>query len=141
MEAWQHLQPLVSVLIDRVHKDGLGSLTTVERNAFLVWCYPAAVNDGGHASFFYNSYGEFADETVLALVETGLVAYSHILLRAINQFPEARVPRKLDERNSALEALPGEAHETMAECDEAFSQLGDTEVLNRLWGYWQQCAA
>jgi hypothetical protein len=141
MEAWQHLQPLVSPLIDRAHKNGLGSLTDVERNVFLVWCYPAAINDGGHASFFYNSYGDFADETVVALLDIGLVEFSHILLRAVSQFPEARVPRELDARNAVFNSLPADAHDAMEDCDAAFYQLGDAPLMNRLWDYWRQCAA
>ena len=128
------------MLIHRVGNDGLESLTNVERNAFLVWCYPAAVNDGGHASFFYNTYGDFAHETVTALRETGLVEFSHILALAISQFPDARVPRELDDRNAAFDSLSHEAHDAMGECDKAFFELGDVAIMDRLWDYWRQSA-
>jgi hypothetical protein len=141
MEAWRHLQPVVKPLIDRALSDGLGSLTNIEKNAYLVWCYPAAIGNGGHASFFYNSYGEFANETVDALLKTGLVEFSHILMRAIKQFPDAHVPRELDERNDAFNRLSDDAHDVLEKCDAAFFQRGDDDIFDRLWDYWRQCAA
>ena len=66
-----------------------------------MWSYPAAINNGGHASFFYNSYGEHAHETVQALNEVGASEYAAILNRAIDLFPARHIPRGIDERTVA----------------------------------------
>lgn len=49
--------------------NGCESLHPADRTVYLVASYVAAVNNGGHASFFYNSHGEFAHETVEALLD------------------------------------------------------------------------
>jgi hypothetical protein len=42
------LQPVVDRIVPIRFERGLQALSPAERNVFLVWCYPAAVNDGGH---------------------------------------------------------------------------------------------
>jgi hypothetical protein len=141
MEAWEHLQPVVDVLIRRAVERGLQTLSHVEQNVYLVWCYPAAVENGGHASFFYNSYGEFAIETVQALHATGCADYAEILEYAIKQFPKSHVPRDIEERNDAFNAIPEAGHTAMESCDSEFSELGSDELFTRLLRYWRQRAA
>ena len=141
MEAWEHLQPVVKNYIARACRDGLVSLSPTEQVVYLVWCYPGAINNGGHASFFYNSYGEFAQETVAALQELGMPEYADVLRKAIVQFPGQRVPRNIDERNRLFNSLPERAHSAMGECDSAFYALGDEALMARLLEYWRCGAA
>jgi hypothetical protein len=72
MEVWQRLQPVIDSLIPKVAQHGPNSLTPAERVVYLVWSYTGAVNNGGHASFFYNSYGQFATETVTRMRARGV---------------------------------------------------------------------
>lgn len=136
MEAWKQLQPTIDRIVPLAFERGMAALSPAERSVLLVWSYPAAVNDGGHASFFYNSYGEHAHETVDALKEIGAAEYGAILSRAIDLFPARRIPRDLDERNDALGALPDESHRTMEALDDQFYVLGDDELMERLLTFW-----
>ena len=141
MEAWRDLQPVINELISRVEGDGIASLSPSEQVVYLVWSYPGAVNNGGHSSFFYNSYGQFAAETVAALQKLGAPAYARLLSRAIEQFPRGNVPRDIDERNTVFGALPSRAHDVMEQCDSQFYALGDELLLAKLLSFWRAAAA
>ena len=133
LEAWQKLQPT----IDRLAQSDFSRLTPQEQVVWLVWGYPAAVNDGGHASFFYNSYGEAAHETVDALAEIGATQYARILDRAIDLFAGRNVPRDIDRRNDALARLPESADDEMGDLDDEFFALGDDQLMELLSVYWE----
>ena len=141
MEAWERLQPVVEALVSRVTEQGLTVLSPTERNTYLTWCYPSAVDNGGHASFFYNPYGQFANETLHALRDIGALQYAEILQRAIRQFPKAYVPVDIVERNTTFNSLPAKAHREMESCDKAFFRLGSDRLLSRLLEYWTSRAA
>ena len=137
MEAWQHLQPVVDRVIPIAFDRGLDALTPAERNVFLVWSYPAAINDGGHDSFFYNCHGDNAHETVQALHDIGSDDFAQLLSRAIDLFPDRYIPRDIEERNDAYQGLPESATEVIEQLDQEFFALdsGD-ELLSRLLKYW-----
>lgn len=138
----QPLQLVVDRIIPIAFDRGLDALTPAERNVFLVWSYPAAINDGGHDSFFYNSHGEHAHETVQALHDIGSSDFAQILSRAIDLFPDRYIPRDIDERNDAHQALPESASEIMEQLDQEFYALDEGEVLlSRLLRYWNDHAA
>lgn len=137
MEASQYLQSVIDVAIPRLARQGLGALCRAEQVVYLAWSYAGAVNNGGHASFFYNSYGEVAEETESALLELGLHDYAQILTRSIDQFPGRVVPRDSEMRNAAFDALPPHGHEAMEECDRRFLALGDERLFQQLLAYWR----
>jgi hypothetical protein len=141
MEAWKQLQPTIDRIVPLAFERGLETLSPAERNVLLVWASPAAVNNGGHASFFYNSYGEHAHETVQALSDIGAPEYAAILHRAIDLFPARDIPRGIDERNASLDALPEAAHQVMDALDAEFYELGDDELLDRLLTFWKMSSA
>lgn len=119
----------------------MAALSLAERSVVLVWSYSVAINDGGHASFFYNSYAEHAHETVQALNEVGASEYAAILKRAIDLFPGGHIPRSVDERNALLESLPEEADQVMETLDDDFQALGDAELMDRLLKFWNNADA
>jgi len=141
MEAWEHLQPVINRIVPVAFDRGLGALTPAERSVFLVWSYPAAINDGGHASFFYNPSGEYAHDTVQALNDVGASEYAQILSRAIDLFPDRHIPRDLDERNASLDALSDDTNQAMESLDDEFFALGGDELLERLLSFWNGQAA
>jgi hypothetical protein len=127
-ESREVLQPVINRIVPVAFERGLDALSQPERNVFLVWGYPVAVNDGGHASFFYNSFGEHAHQTVAALEKVGAPALAALLRQAIDLFPGGQIPRDIDERNDALDALPDEAGEVMERLDEEFFGLGSEKL-------------
>jgi hypothetical protein len=140
VEAWKQLQSTIDRISPLAFERGIAALSQVERSVLLVWSYPAAINDGGHASFFYNSYGEHAHETVQALNEIGAPEYAAVLNRAIDLFPARYIPRNIDERNASLDSLPDEAHEILETLDDEFYALGDDELFERLLKFWRNAA-
>jgi hypothetical protein len=140
MEAWEQLQPTIDRLSPVASERGISALSPAERNVLLAWSYPAAVNDGGHASFFYNAYGEHAHETVQALNAVGAPEFAALLSRAIDLFPGRHVPSDSDERNASFDALPDDAHEVLEALDQQFYELGDDELFNRLLHFWSNAA-
>ena len=134
---WKQLQPIIDRIVSLKSERGMEALSTAERAILLVWAYPAAINDGGHPSFFYNSYGEYAHETVQALRDIGAPQYAAILSRAIDLFPARRVPRNIDERNKSFDALPEEAYDVMDSLDNEFYTLGHDELLERAIAFWK----
>jgi hypothetical protein len=114
------------------------SLDHAQRIVYLVACYVAAVNNGGHASFFYNSPGELASETVEALLETGVASQAKLLQQCIRQFPRSFVPSGIDERNVAFNSLPDRAHNIMEICDRKFYLESKDERDKRVLAFWNR---
>lgn len=141
MEAWKQLQPTIDRIAPLAFARGIDALSLAERCVLLVWSYGLAINDGGHASFFYNSYGGHALETVEALKEVGAPEYAAILRRAIELFPAGRIPHDIEERNALLESLPDDADQIMERLDNEFYALGDDELMDRLLKFWNNRAA
>lgn len=135
VEAWRQLQLTIDRIVPMALEHGLAGLSPAERVVLLVWTYSFSVDNGGHASFFYNSYGEFAHETVVALEDVGASAYARILGRAIQQFPDGKVPQGLDARNDALNALPDDCNEVFERLDADYYLQGSDELMERLLVY------
>lgn len=72
-----------------------------------------------------------------ALNEIGAPEYAAVLSRAIELFPARQIPRDIDKRNTSLDSLPYEAHETMETLDDEFYSLGDDELFDRLLKFWK----
>jgi hypothetical protein len=63
------------------------------------------INSGGFESFFYNSYGTYADETVSTLKTIGANQFAQILQEAMNVFPNGQVPKDIDERQELMDSF------------------------------------
>ncbi|MBL0924157.1 MAG: DMP19 family protein [Sphingomonadaceae bacterium] len=140
LESWEHLQPTINRIVPLAIDSGLSALSSAEQNTFLVWSYSGAICNGGHASFFFNSYGEYANETVTALTAVGLPEFASLLSRAINLFPNSFVPIEIDERNTAFQNLPEAAHDNMDALDDDFFKFGDGYLMDSLVAYWMRSA-
>ena len=137
MDSWERLHPTVVPLIDRSLDHGLSTLSDQEQVLLLVWGYSVAIDDGGHASFFYNSFGEHSLETTQALRQMGSLDFASILDRAIDQFPLRNVPVDIDDRNALLEELPESADLAMRACDDDYYAVGSEELLDRLLAWFE----
>ena len=137
MEPWEHLQPIIDRLIPLALDRGLDAITPAERDLFLAWTYPGEVDNGGHASFFYNHAGEFAHETVQALHNVGAPEFAAILSKAIDLFPERHVPRDIEECNEVFNTFSDEAGEMLEQLDQEFYALDKgAELMARLLRFW-----
>jgi len=105
--------------------DEMEKLSQEERTFFLVFQLEAEVNNGGFSQFFYNSSGDFANETVAALREIGAEKMAKICERALALLGGA-VPENRSARTKMLdEAVTDEVDEALSRCDDAFCEYPD----------------
>ena len=110
--------------------DSLDKLTKAQKIFYYNQCLEREVNNGGFNQYFYNSSGDYSNETVEALKAIGAIKTSSILQRAINQFPNGIVPKDRDERISLLQQIENKANEKCDKLDQEFYNYEDN--LNEL---------
>ena len=99
---YDRLQPIASRVIGAVADRGLTSLSEQDQTFYLLWCYGALLDNGGHASFFYNSGADYLAETIDALNRVGLAAFSGLLTQSATVFFSGDVPREMLSRNAVM---------------------------------------
>src|SRR5437660_6457038 len=98
-DSLEELQPIANVIIDRWASGGFDELTYKDQVFLLVWGYGAEVGNGGHIQFFGNSLGEYAEQTVDALIAVECLEFAELLERCISRFPQRTIPKDIQERN------------------------------------------
>ena len=78
------------------------------------------LNNGGFNQYFWNSSGDFANETIASLKAIGAEKTAALLQQAMDQFPDRKVPTNRDERNELQEQIQEQADEVWNELDEKF---------------------
>lgn len=104
-----------------------GDLTPEESTFWLVWTGVAEIDNGGLPQFFFNHSGDFAVETVDALVEVGALEFAEALNAAIACFPDGHVDTDTLKRRSELEAIDKDAFRPL---EELF--FSDTDTIDNL---------
>ena len=90
------------------------------------------INNGGFNQFYFNSSGNFSQETVNALLEIGAKKTSEIIKKANSEFKSGIVPKDRTERQTELELIEKKnAEENWNKCDSEFYEYKDdlTELL------------
>lgn len=105
---------LWSFLVDTVFHDGSGrehleALTPNAKVLYVVQLLDGEVFNGGFHQYFSNSPGKYAHETLAALRELGAPRAAGLLQRAIDAFPNKRVPPQRAKRNDELDKTDAEA--------------------------------
>jgi len=128
---YDRLQPIAKRVIGAVFDRGLSSLDDADQVFYLLWCYGALLDNGGHASFFYNSGADYFVETVDALDRAGLQAFSTLLTQSATAFFRGEVPREIEPRNAAMRQAD------VSDLDRAFFDAdGGDAVLRALARYY-----
>jgi len=83
------------------------------------------INNGGFNQYFCNSSGDNAHETILSLKAIGADKTADILQKAIDQFPDKKVPKDRDERTEIVGQIEEVADEVWEELDQAFYNYED----------------
>lgn len=110
--------------------DKIDKLTGPQQNLYFNQCLEAEINNGGFNQYFFNSSGSYANETLHSLKAIGANKTADILLSAINQFPNATVPKNTIERHNILEQIEDDADKVFEELDNLFYAY--SEDLNKL---------
>lgn len=88
------------------------------------------INNGGFDQFFFNSSGNFAHETMASLNAIGAHKTAALLKEAIDQFPNAVVPKDQEIRRNLLAEMEETCEEAFERLDQAFYKYEDN--LNAL---------
>ena len=77
----------------------------------------AEINNGGFDQFFFNSAGDYTEETIEALIKIGAPSTAEIVKKAASKFPGGIPPRDRDTRQELLEKVSPD--------NDAFEELDD----------------
>ena len=111
--------------------ENMDKLTEPQKQFYYNQCLEREINNGGFNQYFINSSGDFAHQTIQSLIAIGANTTADILQKAINQFPDKKVPQDRDERIEIVEQIEETATEIWEELDEkVFDYEDDLNTLN-----------
>ena len=111
--------------------ENMDKLTEPQEQFYYNQCLEREINNGGFNQYFINSSGDFAHQTIQSLIAIGANTTADILQKAINQFPDKKVPQDRDERIEIVEQIEETATEIWEELDEkVFEYEDDLNTLN-----------
>ncbi|WP_299385383.1 DMP19 family protein [uncultured Lacinutrix sp.] len=111
--------------------ENIEKLNSKQRTFLFVENLEREINNGGFNQFYFNSSGDFSQETVNALLEIGAEKTAEIVKKANSEFKSGTVPKNRTERQNELELIEGKAEENWNKCDSEFYKYQDnlTELL------------
>ena len=111
--------------------DDMDSLTEPQKQFYYNQCLEREINNGGFNQYFINSSGDFAHQTIQSLTAIGATTTAYILQKAIDQFPDKKVPQDRSERIELVEQIEETANEAWEELDgKFFEYVDDLNTLN-----------
>ena len=105
--------------------DDMDKLTEPQKQFYYNQCLEREINNGGFNQYFINSSGDFAHQTIQSLTAIGASTTADILQKAIDQFPDKKVPQDRDERIELVEQIEETANEVWEELDQKFFEYAD----------------
>jgi hypothetical protein len=89
------------------------------------------INNGGFNQFYWNSSGNYANETIDALIKIGANKTAEIVKKANSEFKNGIVPKDREKRQDELELIEDKAKENWNNLDSEFYEYNDdlTELL------------
>jgi len=113
-----------------IYGDDLSHLSEAQRNFYYIQELEREVNNGGFNQYFFNSAGDYAHETIIALNAIGANRTATILQQAIDEFPDQSVPKYRSERQHILVQIEVQSDPVWEELDQQFFNYEDN--LNSL---------
>ncbi len=99
---------------------GFNSLSEKEQIIYSVWWLEAEVNNGGFHQYFWNSSGDYANQTLSALEKIGAIKNAALLKAAMDIAFEGAAPVARDSRQFFLEQNEEMKQERLGELDSDF---------------------
>lgn len=89
------------------------------------------INNGGFHQFYFNSSGDYANETIDALIKIGANKTAEIVKKANSEFKNGILPKDRVERQNELELIEEKGEGNWNKCDSEFYEYQDdlTELL------------
>ena len=110
--------------------DNMDKLTEPQKQFYYNQCLEREINNGGFNQYFANSSGGFAHQTDQSLILIGASATAQILQKAIDQFPDNKVPQDRNKRIELVEQMEVTSNDVWEELEEKFFEYEDN--LNML---------
>ena len=106
-------------------------LNSSQRTFLFVENLEREINNGGFNQFYFNSSGDFSQETINALMEIGAKKTAQIVTKANSEFQNGNVPKEQNKRQDELEIIEAKAKNNWDKCDSEFYEYQDdlTELL------------
>ena len=104
--------------------EDLSKLNDSQRYLYLSQTVYDEVNNGGFAQYFSNSSGDYAHESIEALIQIGDQKAAELLRKAIDQFPGSIIPKDRDERNVIIDKISEKADSAWFKLDDKFYDCG-----------------
>lgn len=108
--------------------DKLEKLNSSQKTFLFVENLEREINNGGFNQFYFNSSGDFSQETVIALLDIEAKKTAEIVKKANAQFINGTVPKNRIERQNQIELIEEKAQETWGKCDSKFYQYQDNLI-------------
>jgi len=105
--------------------DDMDKLTEPQKQFYYNQCLEREINNGGFNQYFINSSGDFSHKTIQSLIVIGANTTADILQKAIDQFPDKKVPQDRDERIELVEQIEETANEFWEKLDQKFFEYAD----------------
>ena len=111
--------------------DNIEKLNPFQRTFLFVENLEREINNGGFNQFYFNSSGNFSQETMNALLEIRAEKTAEIVKKANSEFKSGTVPKDRIERQNELELIEGKAKKNWNKCNSKFYEYQDnlTELL------------
>ncbi len=100
--------------------ENLELLNEYEKHVIFINMLDAQVNNGGFDQYFFNSSGENAHETLIALEKINALKTAHLLREAISVFPKLPVPKDTNIRRELMNDSPEEIPNKWEKLDNQF---------------------
>jgi Domain of unknown function (DUF4375) len=108
--------------------DSMHGLTAAQKNFHYIQQLEREINNGGFGQYFYNSTGDYAHETLVALQTIGADHTAGMLQKAINEFPEQTVPKERQKRQEILGRIEEKAEPVWIKLDDEFYSPGSDNL-------------
>jgi hypothetical protein len=103
-----------------LYGDEMGKLNDCQKIFYLNQCLEREINNGGFNQFYFNSSGNFAEETVVSLNAVGALKTAAILFHANSFFPEGKVPKDQEQRQELLEEIEKDGNSKWQQLEDKF---------------------
>jgi hypothetical protein len=105
--------------------ENLEKLNEHQKVFFLNQQLEREVNNGGFNQYFFNSSGDYANETINSLNQIGAKITAGILKEAIQQFPNGQVPLDESERRQIIAEIEKKGNLVWNQLDDRFYKYDD----------------
>ncbi|PQJ16659.1 hypothetical protein BST99_13865 [Aureicoccus marinus] len=109
----------------------MATLNEAQKTFLIIENLEREINNGGFHQFYWNSSGNYGNETVDALIKIGANKTAKIVKRANSEFKNGMVPKDRVERQNQMELIEEKAEENWNNCTTDFYRYEDnlTQLL------------